>query len=302
MYGVVLLKAVARAAAEAASLNGYWRDDAFVAADAVNLGVVISLRSGGLAAPALLDAASLDVDALMAALKDATERARRGRLKSSELTSATITVSSLGDIGVEAIYPIIHPPQVAIVGFGAIIDTTLGGRRRPARAPCRDGDARRRSSARATVMKARACLAAVAQISVEAGGVVTEARTQGSDTTGVVFGRTRSRRRAAGSHRQSARSARHRLDGLSEFPGGAERCSGCRSARVRLRTGGEPRRLRWIPRCAATTVNPGTDQRPNRGGVTRTHRGSPRALSTQPPTCEVQSLAVTLNQPGTLTP
>jgi pyruvate dehydrogenase E2 component (dihydrolipoamide acetyltransferase) len=120
VYGVLLLKAVARAVAETPSLNGYWRDDAFVAAGAVNLGVVISLRGGGLAAPALLDAASLDVDALMAALKDATERARRGRLKSSELTSATITVSSLGDIGVEAIYPIIHPPQVAIVGFGAI--------------------------------------------------------------------------------------------------------------------------------------------------------------------------------------
>ncbi len=120
VYGVLLLKAVASAANEAPSLNGYWRDDAFVAADTVDLGVVISLRGGGLAAPAIPDAASLDVDALMAALKDATERARRGRLKSSELTSATITVSSLGDIGVEAIYPIIHPPQVAIVGFGAI--------------------------------------------------------------------------------------------------------------------------------------------------------------------------------------
>ena len=121
VYGVLLLKAVALAVAEAPSLNGYWRDDAFVAGEAVNLGVVISLRGGGLAAPALRDVASLDVDALMAALKDATERARRGRLKSSELSSATITVSSLGDIGVESIYPIIHPPQVAIVGFGAIV-------------------------------------------------------------------------------------------------------------------------------------------------------------------------------------
>lgn len=121
VYGVLLLKAVARAVMDTPSLNGYWRDDAFVAAATVNLGVVISLRGGGLAAPALFDAASLDVDALMAALKDATERARRGRLKSSELTAATITVSSLGDIGVEAIYPIIHPPQVAIVGFGAIV-------------------------------------------------------------------------------------------------------------------------------------------------------------------------------------
>jgi len=121
VYGALLLKAVARAAAENPALNGYWRDGAFDGRAVVNVGVVIALRGGGLAAPALQDAGALDVDALMAALKDATERARRGRLKSSELSSATITVSSLGDTGVESIYPIIHPPQVAIVGFGAVV-------------------------------------------------------------------------------------------------------------------------------------------------------------------------------------
>ena len=121
VYGALLLKAVARAAADNPSLNGYWRDGAFEGSATVNVGVVISLRGGGLAAPALQNAATLDIDGLMAALKDATERARRGRLKSSELSSATITVSSLGDTGVESIYPIIHPPQVAIVGFGAVV-------------------------------------------------------------------------------------------------------------------------------------------------------------------------------------
>jgi len=121
VYGALLLRAVARAAAENPALNGYWRDGAFAGSAAVNVGVVIALRGGGLAAPALPNAAALDVDALMAALKDATERARRGRLKSSELSNATITVSSLGDSGVESIYPIIHPPQVAIVGFGAVV-------------------------------------------------------------------------------------------------------------------------------------------------------------------------------------
>jgi len=121
VYGALLLKAVARAAAENPSVNGYWRDGAFERCATVNVGVVIALRGGGLAAPALQNAAALDIDALMAALKDATERARRGRLKSSELSTATITVSSLGDTGVESIYPIIHPPQVAIVGFGAAV-------------------------------------------------------------------------------------------------------------------------------------------------------------------------------------
>jgi pyruvate dehydrogenase E2 component (dihydrolipoamide acetyltransferase) len=121
VYGAVLLKAVARAATDVPTLNGYWRDGAFVGSDTVDVGVVISLRGGGLAAPALHDVAAMDIDTLMAALKDATERARRGRLKSSELTSATITVSSLGDAGVEAVYAVIHPPQVAIVGFGAVV-------------------------------------------------------------------------------------------------------------------------------------------------------------------------------------
>jgi len=121
VYGALLLKAVARAATQVPTLNGYWRDGAFFGSDTVDVGVVISLRGGGLAAPAVHDVAAMDIDALMVALKDATERARRGRLKSSELTSATITVSSLGDTGVDAVYAVIHPPQVAIVGFGAVV-------------------------------------------------------------------------------------------------------------------------------------------------------------------------------------
>jgi pyruvate dehydrogenase E2 component (dihydrolipoamide acetyltransferase) len=121
VHGALLLKAVARAAAENRTLNGYWRDGTFEGRENVDVGVVVSLRGGGLAAPVLRTVAALDIDAAMAALKDATERARRGRLKSSELSGATITVSSLGDTGVESIYPIIHQPQVAIVGFGAVV-------------------------------------------------------------------------------------------------------------------------------------------------------------------------------------
>ncbi len=118
VYGALLLKAVARAVVETPALNGYWRDGVFDARTSVDIGVVIALRGGGVAAPVLRDVAAMDIDALMAALKDATERARRGRLKSSELTAATITVSSLGDAGVETVFPVIHPPQVAIVGLG----------------------------------------------------------------------------------------------------------------------------------------------------------------------------------------
>ncbi len=54
-------------------------------------------------------------------MTDLVGRARAGTLRSSEMTSATITLTSLGERGVESVTPIIFPPQIAIVGFGAIL-------------------------------------------------------------------------------------------------------------------------------------------------------------------------------------
>ncbi|MBP2705084.1 2-oxo acid dehydrogenase subunit E2 [Microbispora sp. RL4-1S] len=118
----VLLKAAARAATEVPRLNGFWVDDAFVPGEAVHLGVAVSLKDGGLIAPALHDAACRELDDLMAALKDLVSRARTGRLRSAEMTEATITVTNLGDQGVESVHGVIYPPQVALVGFGKILD------------------------------------------------------------------------------------------------------------------------------------------------------------------------------------
>jgi pyruvate dehydrogenase E2 component (dihydrolipoamide acetyltransferase) len=74
-----------------------------------------------LAAPALRNADRLSLDELMTRLRDLVQRTRAGRLRSSEISDPTITVSSLGDRGVEALYGIIYPPQVAIVGFGKAV-------------------------------------------------------------------------------------------------------------------------------------------------------------------------------------
>ncbi|MGW4967559.1 dihydrolipoamide acetyltransferase family protein [Nonomuraea sp. NPDC004186] len=119
---VLLLKAAARAAEEIPQLNGFWIDDAFVPGKSVNLGVAISLKGGGLIAPALHDVTGRDLGDLMAALKDLVTRSRAGRLRGSEMTEATITVTNLGDQGVEAVHGVIYPPQVALVGFGKILD------------------------------------------------------------------------------------------------------------------------------------------------------------------------------------
>ena len=88
----------------------------------IHLGFAIALKGGGLVAPAIHDVDTKSCDELMAALRDVIPRARRRRLRSSEMTDATITVTNLGDLGVETVFGVIYPPQVALVGFGAIIE------------------------------------------------------------------------------------------------------------------------------------------------------------------------------------
>jgi pyruvate dehydrogenase E2 component (dihydrolipoamide acetyltransferase) len=119
---VLLLKAVALAVHEVPELNGVWRGDRVEPSARVHLGVAISLRGGGLVAPAVHDADRMPIGELMRALRDLVQRARTGGLRSSELSDPTITVTSLGEQGVETVFGIVYPPQVAIVGFGRIAE------------------------------------------------------------------------------------------------------------------------------------------------------------------------------------
>jgi pyruvate dehydrogenase E2 component (dihydrolipoamide acetyltransferase) len=118
----LLLKATALALRDVPNLNGFWEDGHRRPSTAIHLGVAVSLRGGGLVAPAIHDADRLPIDDLMAALRDLVERARAGRLRSSEMSDPTITVTSLGDNGAEEVYGVIYPPQVALVGFGRITE------------------------------------------------------------------------------------------------------------------------------------------------------------------------------------
>jgi pyruvate dehydrogenase E2 component (dihydrolipoamide acetyltransferase) len=116
----LLLSAVAGAAASTKAMNGFWVDGELQPAEAVHLGVAVSLRGGGLIAPALHDAEQKTPGELMAGLRDLVTRARTGRLRSSEMSDPTITVTNLGEQGVDLVHGVIYPPQVALVGFGDI--------------------------------------------------------------------------------------------------------------------------------------------------------------------------------------
>ena len=122
LLAALQLKAVALALRDHPALNGFWVDDAFRPGDSIDLGVAIALRGGGLVAPAIHATDTLDLDALMTALRDLVRRSRGGRMRASEATSATLTVTNLGDLGVETVYGVIYPPQVALVGFGRPVE------------------------------------------------------------------------------------------------------------------------------------------------------------------------------------
>ncbi|MCW5751871.1 MAG: 2-oxo acid dehydrogenase subunit E2 [Alphaproteobacteria bacterium] len=120
--GALLVKALALACRQFADFNGYWRDGHFEASRAVNVGTAISIPGGGLVAPAIMEADRLELPAVMERLRDLVNRVRVGRYRGSELTGATVTLSSLGERGVEGLWPIINPPQVAIVGAGTPVE------------------------------------------------------------------------------------------------------------------------------------------------------------------------------------
>ncbi|HEX5380434.1 MAG TPA: dihydrolipoamide acetyltransferase family protein [Phenylobacterium sp.] len=122
LLGALYLKAAAVAARAYPEFNGAFEAGAFRPGQAVHVGMAISIRGGGLAAPAIHDTADLALDELMARMRDLVGRVRAGRFRSSEIADPTITVSSLGDRGVEALFGVIYPPQVAILGFGKVVE------------------------------------------------------------------------------------------------------------------------------------------------------------------------------------
>jgi len=122
LTAALLLKAVAAALRRAPELNGFYRDEKFQPSAAVHAGVAISLRGGGLVAPALHDVGAKPLAQLMRELADLVKRARAGSLRSSEMSDPTITITNLGEQSVQSVFGVIYPPQVALVGFGSIAE------------------------------------------------------------------------------------------------------------------------------------------------------------------------------------
>lgn len=117
----LLVKALAAALDQVPQLNAVW-NNGLQLRDAINVGFVVALRNGGIIVPAIHHADTLSVAEIMDKLNDLIPRARTMKLRSSELSDSTITMTSLGENTADKVFGIIYPPQVAIVGFGALSD------------------------------------------------------------------------------------------------------------------------------------------------------------------------------------
>jgi pyruvate dehydrogenase E2 component (dihydrolipoamide acetyltransferase) len=120
LFTALLIKAVALTCRDVQGFSGFYRDGRYEPGPSVHVGVAVALRGGGLVAPAIMDTADKPLPALMEEFRQLVMRARGGRLRASELAAPSIIVTSLGDAEVDAVFPIIQPPQVAIVGSGAV--------------------------------------------------------------------------------------------------------------------------------------------------------------------------------------
>ena len=115
----LFIKAVAKALDDVPDLNAVW-EGGVQRKNQINIGFVVSLRTGGLIVPSILSTDTLSVDEIMSNLNDLIPRARSLQLRSSEMGSATFTLTSVGERGADKVFGVIYPPQVGIVGFGQI--------------------------------------------------------------------------------------------------------------------------------------------------------------------------------------
>jgi len=122
LFAALIVKSVALACRELEGFSGFYRDGRYEQSPSVHVGVAVALRGGGLVAPAIMDTADKLLAVLMDDFRALVTRARAGRLRASELAAPTIILTSLGEASVDAVFPIIQPPQVAIVGAGAVVE------------------------------------------------------------------------------------------------------------------------------------------------------------------------------------
>ncbi len=118
-YLPFVIHAVARGLRDAPLLNSTWGETGIVLKHQINIGVAIAVEEG-LLVPVVKQAEQKRLSQLGQEVADLAERARSKRLQPEEVQSGTFTITNHGGFGSLFSTPIIHQPQIAILGVGAV--------------------------------------------------------------------------------------------------------------------------------------------------------------------------------------
>lgn len=113
----MIIRATAAALSEFRKINAHVEADKIILKKAINIGVVVSVDEG-LIVPVISDADQKSIGQISAASRQNAEAARAGRLRPQ--SPGTFTISNLGMYAVDALMPIINPPECAILALGTI--------------------------------------------------------------------------------------------------------------------------------------------------------------------------------------
>ena len=108
-----------RALLDMPELNAELIDDTIVRHRAIHIGFACDTPHG-LLVPVVRDAQELSIAGLARRMTQLAKSALDGTISPEALSGGTFTISNLGDVGVEWLTPVVNPPQVAILGVGAI--------------------------------------------------------------------------------------------------------------------------------------------------------------------------------------
>jgi pyruvate dehydrogenase E2 component (dihydrolipoamide acetyltransferase) len=117
----LVVKATALALKQVPAVNATFEDGAVLLQPQVNVGVVVAIDGDeGILVPVFPATDTLPLAALNAQVREKAEAARKKRLRARDSMGGTFTISNVGMFGATYLVAVVQPPQVGILGVGAV--------------------------------------------------------------------------------------------------------------------------------------------------------------------------------------
>lgn len=123
-YTDLIIKLTARAVEDYPTVNARWSDEGIQLIADIHIGLATNVPEG-LIVPVIRDANTKSLAEITAIRADIVARGREGKLGIDEMTGSTITITNAGMTGIEYGFPILNPPEAAILALGAIMERPL---------------------------------------------------------------------------------------------------------------------------------------------------------------------------------